>query len=211
MNAEFRPLFRTLLISIIVPLIVVQVLLHRGVPAVPSLAIAAIFPLADAVVELVRARRIALLPTISLIAILFGIGTSFVSGNPAFAVAKESIVTAIIAVLFLGSLATKRPLIFQFARQFSGHDPDAVARLDALWEIEGFRRVMRLMTLVWGIVFLCEAAIRVVIAFTLPPALSTIGSPLVAVIVFGGLITWSVRYVRAVRRRAAERGLAVAS
>ncbi len=41
------------------------------------------------------AAEAVLLPALSLIAIVFGIATSFVFGNAAFAVAKESIVTAV--------------------------------------------------------------------------------------------------------------------
>jgi hypothetical protein len=210
-RARFGPLYRSLIVSIVVPLVVVQVLLHRDVPAVTALAVAAIFPFADALRELVQARRLALLPTLSLLAIVVGIGMSFLSGNAAFAVARESIITAIFGVVFLGSLATDKPLIYRFARQFSGDGADSAARWDGMWAIEGVRRTFRLMTLVWGVGLLVEAALRVVVAFMLPVATSTIVSPLLAAVAFGGLVAWTVAYTRIARRRASERGIVLAS
>jgi len=208
MASQFRPLYRSLLVSVAIPLIIVQVLLRRGVPSIEALAIAAIFPFADALVDVVRARRVALVPGLSLFGILVGIGLAFVSSNASFAVARESVVTAIVGLAFLGSLATTKPLIFRFARQFAGAaDPAEAARLDGYWELDGFRAAMRLMTLVWGVGLLAEAVARVVVAFTLPPATSTLVVPALSLAAFAGLIAWSFAYVRAMRRRAAARGL----
>ena len=201
---RFGGLYRSLLINVGIPLIVVQVLLHRGVPAVTSLAVAAVFPFVDGIVILVRTRRLEPLAALSLIAIVLGVATASISGNPAFAVAKESVFTAVFGSVFLGSLATRRPLIFQFGKQFStGGDPAAIAAWDARWEIPGFRRVIRLMTAVWGCGLLAEAALRLIIAFTLPVSISTIASPVLGVVVILGLVVWTNAYVRMIRRRVA--------
>jgi len=211
-RARFGPLYRSLVVNVALPLIAVQVLLHRGVPAVPALAIAAAFPLADALRELWRARRVAALPALALAAIVFGIGTSLVSGNPAFAVAKESIVTAVLGVAFLGSLAARRPLIFHITKDFSaGDDAAGRARWDALWDVPQARRAFRLITAVWGVGLLIEASLRVVVAFALPPATSTIASPAIAIVALAALIGWTSVYTRTVRRtREAPRDVAAA-
>lgn len=112
-------LYRSLAVNVVLPLIVVQVLLHRSVPAVTALAVAAIFPFADALIGIVRARRFDPIAVLSLLAIVVGIGTSGISGNPAFAVAKESLFTGVFGVVFLGSLWAKRPMIFTLGKQFS--------------------------------------------------------------------------------------------
>ena len=200
---RFRPLARTLLVSVVLPLIAVQLLLRRDVAPVPALAIAAIFPFAEAVLGLVRARRADPIALLSLIVIVVGIATSGLTGNPAFAVAKESLFTTVFGLVFLGSLFTSRPLIFQLGKQYSGGtDPAALAAWDARWEHPLFRRVVRLMTAVWGSALLIEAALRIVAAFTLPVAISTIISPLLG---FGTLIVlfvWTGWYAKAARRRA---------
>ena len=207
-SAAFTPrfggLYRSLAINVALPLIVVQVLLHRGVPAVTALAVAAIFPFADALVGLARKRRFDPLAVLSLIAIVGGLATSALSGNPAFAVAKESVFTFVFGIAFLASLGAKRPLIFQLGREFStGGDPALMAMWDARWEIPGFRRVIRLITAVWGVGLLLEAFLRLIVAFTLPVAISTIVSPVLGIATIGGLIAWTLIYIRMIRRRVA--------
>ena len=141
---------------------------------------------------------------LSLIAIIAGVATSGLTNNPAFAVAKESLFTAVFGLVFLGSLLRARPLIFQLARQYStGDDPAAIAAWDALWERPPFRRTIRIMTAVWGCALLLEAGLRVVVAFALPVATSTIVSPALGVGVVVALFAWTGAYGRAARRGAA--------
>jgi hypothetical protein len=202
---RFGPLYRSLIVNVALPLITVQVLLRTNTPAVTALAIAAIFPFVDAVVGLVRKRRFDPIAVLSLIAIVVGIGTSGITGNAGFAVAKESLFTIVFGLIFLGSLAAPRPMIFQLGRQYAtGGDPAAAAAWDARWALPGFRRTIRLMTAVGGCGFLLEAALRVVVAFTLPVTTSTIVSPVLGIAVLAVLIVWTTRYVRAVRQRLAR-------
>jgi hypothetical protein len=211
MRPRFGGLYRSLVINVALPLVVVQVLLRTGTPPVRALAIAAIFPFADAVVALVRRRRFEPIAVLSLLAIVLGIGSSGISGNPAFAVARESLFSAVFGVVFLGSLWAKRPVIFSLGKQFStGGDPAAIAAWDARWENPGFRRVIRRITAVWGGGLLLEAILRVIVAFTLPVALSTVVSPLLGVAVIVGLIMWTTTYVRMLQRRLAAAGAATA-
>lgn len=207
LQARFGPLVRTLLVSVAAPLIVAQVLLRNGMPAVTALAVAAVFPFAEAVYGLVRARRFEPIAVLSLLAVVVGIGLAGVSGNAGFAVAKDSIFTAVFGLVFLGSLAAPRPMIFVLGKQYAGgDDPTVAATWDARWEIPGVRRTMRLITVVWGCGFLIEAGLRVVVAFSLPATTSTILSPVLAIVTFGILIVWTLRAVRLARARAAAAG-----
>ncbi len=202
---RFGPVYRSLIVSVALPLITVQVLLRTGTRPVTALAIAAIFPFADAVIGLARKRTFDPIAILSLIAIVVGIGTSSITGNAGFAVAKDSLFTIVFGLIFLGSLAAPRPMIFQLGRQFAtGGDPAAAAAWDARWEISGFRRTVRFITLVWGCALLLEAALRIVAAFTLPVTTSTIVSPVLQVITFATLILWTTRYAQAVQRRLAR-------
>ncbi|HEX3468486.1 MAG TPA: VC0807 family protein [Candidatus Elarobacter sp.] len=204
LTPKFGPLFRTLLVSVVAPLVVAQVLLRNGMPAVEALAIAAVFPLAEALYGLVKARRFEPIAVLSLIAVVAGIGLAGFTGNAGFAVAKESIFTAVFGVVFLGSLAAPRPMIFVLGRQYaSGDDPTVAAAWDERWAIPGVRRTVRLITLVWGCGFLIEAGLRVIVAFRLPATSSTIVSPLLGIVTFGLLIVWTLRTVRLARQRAA--------
>jgi len=202
---RFGPLYRSLIVSVALPLIAVQVLLRTGTPAVTALAIAAIFPFGDALATLVRKRRFDPIAILSLVAIVVGIGTSGITGNVGFAVAKDSLFTLVFGLIFLGSLAAPRPMIFVLGKQFAtGGDPAAAAAWDARWSLPGFRRTVRLITVVWGCGLLLEAVLRVVAAFSLPVTTSTIVSPVLQVVTFAALILWTTNYTRAVRRRLAR-------
>ena len=90
---RFGPLVRSIVVSVVLALIAAQVLLRRGVPAVEALAIAAVFPFAEIVLGIARTRRADPVAVLSLVVIVAGIATSGLTGNPAFAVAKESLFT----------------------------------------------------------------------------------------------------------------------
>jgi hypothetical protein len=204
---RFGSLYRSLIINIALPLIVVQVLLRTGTPPVTALALAAIIPAGEAIIGLVRTRRFDPINVLSLVAIVVGIGTSGITGNAGFAVAKDSLFTIVFGILFLGSLATPRPMIFSLGKQFAtGGDPAAAAAWDTRLAEPGFMRTVRLITAVWGCGLLLEAVLRIVAAFTLPPTSSTIVSPVLQVVTFGALILFTTRYVRVMRRRAAAAG-----
>ena len=60
------------------------------------------------------------------------------------------------------------------------------------------------MTTVWGCALLIEAAVRIVVAFTLPVATSSIVSPVLGFGVLGALLVWTTAYAKSARRRAAR-------
>jgi hypothetical protein len=204
---NFRGLYRQLGVSLGIPLIVIQVLLHRGVSPVIALAAAAVFPLGEMVYEALRTKRVGVIAIVSFVGIVAGFGLSFATGNAIFALLKDSLFTCVFGLLFVGSLATPRPLIYRLNLDLAGTDPQARAASEALWEYPAARRSFRLITLVWGVGLLLEAGARVVAALTLPIASATALSPLIAVVAIGGLLVWTVLYVRA--RRAAAARIAV--
>jgi hypothetical protein len=204
MKPRFSGLYRSLGVSLVLPLIAIQVLLHAGVSPLIALAVATVFPLGEMIYEAVQTKRIGVIAIVSLAGILTGFGLSFATGNPVFALLKDSSFTCVFGLLFLASLATPRPLIYRLNLELAGADPAAQAASEALWEKPAARRSFRLITLVWGLGLLAEAAIRVVVVLSLPIATATSASPIIAVVVIGGMLLWTVRYARA-RSAAAAR------
>jgi len=202
---NFRGLIRSVVIDIAAPLGLVQILMHDGVPIVQALTIAAVIPFVHTLVAGIRNRRVDLIGVVALAAMLLGIGLALTTGDVVFALAKESIFTALFAVALLGSLLGPRPLLFYFAREASaGGDPQALAAYDGRWNaVPGFRAAMRRITLVWGVAFALEATLRVGAALRLPPPVTVVLSPLLAIVTIGGLIIWTISYARAREREAA--------
>ena len=206
-STNFGSLYRTLGVSLVLPLIVIQVLIHRGVSPVIALAAATVFPLGEMVYEALSTKRVGVIAIVSLIDIVVGFGLSFATGNAIYALLKDSVFTGVFGLVFLVSLATPRPLIYRLNLDLAGADPQARAASEALWERPAARHAFRLITLVWGAGLLIEAGSRVVAALTLPIATATAVSPLIAVIAIGGILAWTVLYARA-RRSAAARSAA---
>ena len=171
-----------------------------------ALAGATVFPLAEMAYEALHVKRIGLIAIVSLTGIVAGFGLSFATGNAIFALLKDSLFTAVFGVLFLGSLATSRPLIYRLNLDLAGTEAARAAN-EALWERPEARRAFRLITIVWGAGLLFEAALRVVVALTLPIATATSLSPIIAVVVIGAILVWTVRYVRLRRAAAARAGM----
>jgi hypothetical protein len=206
----FNSLYRSLGVSLVLPLIAIQVLLHRGFSPIVALAVAAIFPLAQMIYDALVTKRVGVISVVSLAGIVVGFGLSFATGNALFALLKDSVFTGVFGLIFLGSLFAKQPLTFRLNLDLAGSNAAARAAAETLWNIPAARASFRLMTAVWGIGLLFEAAARVVAALTLPLAVATGASPVIAIVVIGGLLAWTVFYARARQKAAAAAGISVA-
>src|SRR5262249_39780439 len=97
-----------------------------------------------------------------------------------------------------------RPLMFYFGRQFAtGGDPGRIAAYEAQYQIPAARRVHRLITIVWGVVYTGEFGLRVLMVYTLPIPVVIVVSPLILRGATMATVTWTFAYVRRIRERAA--------
>ncbi|MBV9324244.1 MAG: hypothetical protein JO352_10705 [Chloroflexi bacterium] len=210
-RVDLRAQLPSLLVNALAPFLSYQVLTSSGIASTQALTISALFPIIGIGVGFVRSRRADIIGLVSLAFILVGVATSVISGNPHFILIKESLLTGVFGAAWLVSLLLSRPLMFYFGRQFSsGGDPARAAAYESMWQYERFRSVNRNMTVVWGVVYLCEAGLRVGLSYVLPIPLFLILSPILAIGVTIGLISWTLAYARRSARRGAEQ-LAAAS
>ena len=202
---NLRAMVPDLVIDGALPAIAYQVLTRYGVAVVPALTAGAIFPIANIVRKFIATRSLDLIGAIVLLFLAIGVVTSLLSGNVFFVLIKESFITGLVGLLFLSSLLWKRPIIFYVARQvMEAGGAERLAWWNGLWELARFRRTMRVMTTVWGVGYVLEAAIRVVCALTLTPGTVVILSPIMGIGTTIGLILWTRRYGQIVRERAAR-------
>lgn len=137
--------------------------------------------------------------------IVLGIATIFITGNARFLLIKESVFTGIFGLIFLGSLLRARPLTFYFGGQFVAHgDPARMAYWESLWQYPQFRHTQRVMTAVWGIGWILDAIIRVVLVFVLSVSAFMVVSQVMFFGVFVGLFMWMMAYARRRKRQADE-------
>jgi len=195
---QYGSLRRSIVTSVVLPVIAIELCLHFGLPTITSIAIGAIFPLLELGLDLARKPfHLDPLAVISLAFMAIGLATSFLSHDIHFALAKDSLFTGIFGLIYLGSLLAPRPLTFYIGRSMASKgDPAIIARWSVLWGIAPFRAVMRFMTIVWGSVLVAEATLRFGLTWVLAPALMVIVSPVLAIVTIGALFWWTRRTAR---------------
>jgi hypothetical protein len=164
--------------------------------------VAALFPLGMSIVGLIRSRTLDPVALVSLLSILFSIVAVSLGGSTKLLLIRESLFTAAFGIVCFVSLALPRPLMFYFGRHFTaGRDQQRLAEFNAGWQRPEFRRVNRLITVVWGATSLGEFLVRVALVYTMPVAAVLVISPIIS----GGLliatIVWTFAYWQRVRAR----------
>jgi hypothetical protein len=101
----------------------------------------------------------------------------------------------------LGSLRARRPLMFSFALEFNGPDTARGREMSRLWQHEGFRRVFRIITAVWGVGFLLEAALRVIIIYNSSTGTALVSSKVTPFVFAAIFSAWTVAYGTLQRKR----------
>ena len=204
---SFRGILPGLAIDALCPFLTYQLLTHYvpGVSQVMALAIGGIFPAGNGIFGIVRRQRLDVIAIIVLIGIAVSIAATLIGGDPKMFLIRESFVTGALGLVCLASLACPRPLMFYIGRQFTaGDDPVQIELFNALWQRPGARRVFRLLTIVWGIVWLGEFGLRVLMVWTLSVSEVLANSPFVFNGITIGLIAWTIAYVKRRRQRQAE-------
>ncbi len=92
---------------------------------------------------------------------------------------EGSVPSAVFALGCLFSLRLRRPLVFRLAVEILGPDTRKGRDVTAAWRYQGFRRAFLVITLAWGVGYLAEAAIRVVIVVTTSTGIALVWSKLI--------------------------------
>jgi hypothetical protein len=162
---------RPLAIDIGIPVGSYYLLRHAfGVSLWLSLALSSIGPAVRSIAGLVAERKLNLLAVLMLAVNLAGIGISFLTGDPRAMIAKDSVVSSVIAFAILGSVALRRPLMSAGLKPFMTRgEPLRTAAWDRLSVASPrFRRLELAFSTIWGLALLAECAARLVGAYTLP-------------------------------------------
>jgi len=203
-----RSILPTLLIAAVLPYTTYELLTNYepSMSKVAALAISGSFPAAHNLITLIRRRALDIVGVIVLVGIAVSIVATMLGGGPRMLLIRESFVTGTLGLIALSSFFWKRPFIFYLAREMSsGQDPALAGRFDELWQRPAGPRTFRIMTFVWGTVWIAEFALRVAMVETLSIPTVLAVSPFIFTAANVGLFAWTFAYARRVRRKALEK------
>jgi hypothetical protein len=159
-------------------------------------------PLLWSVIEFARNRRMDALSALVLLGMALSLLAVLGGGSARLLQLREKLVTILIGLVFLGSAAIGRPLMYELVRAYLARagDPE-LQRVESLKNDNGFRAVMTLMTLVWGVGLLADAALSTALLWVLPIRAYLVVNPILGWGTIGSLTLWNVWLGRRRRRQ----------
>jgi hypothetical protein len=193
-----RLLARQIIFELVVPLAGYYGLRGAGVSQWLALAIGSLLAAPWIIYGAVRDRRIDVVAVFTLSLLVVGALMSLVTGDPRLLLVRDSWIGALLGFWMLGTVPTQRPFLMLTSRAVVvAKVGEAGAKAwESRWDHEAaFRRHLRILSAIWGAVFLADAGVRVALAYSLPvdsvPAVSTAQW----LVVLGCLIAFHIRYV----------------
>jgi hypothetical protein len=162
-----------------------------------ALMASSIPPICWSIAEFVRARRIDALSVLVLTGIVLSLIAFLGGGDIRLLQLRENLVAGLIGLVFLGSAAIGRPLIYYLARATIRRTSHArAARLAAISDNPIVKRAMLVMTLAWGIGLVIECTLASVLVFVLTIAQYLLVAPIVGYGLLGAMMVWTFWYAR---------------
>ncbi len=183
------------------PLIIYSMLRSAGASTVTSLIVSGASPALGVAVGMIAHRRVDAVGVFVLAGIALGAVIGVISHSARLVLAEGSVPTGVFGLICLGSLLTRRPLMFRLALEFMGPDTPKGREFAGLWQYEEFRRPFRNLTALWGLAYLAEAAARIVIVQRTSAGLAFAISKVMPLAVTAVLALWTVAYSLHHRRK----------
>ncbi|HEY4314172.1 MAG TPA: VC0807 family protein [Actinomycetes bacterium] len=157
-------------VGLAVPVVIYYGLRYAGASVYLAVLGSTVVSVVPSAVTLLRERRLDHLSTYAMAMMLGALVLSLVSGSPRFLLAKGALLTGATGVWFLVSARGPRPLAYTFIKPLLEGRLGWPDGWDAAWAASPrFQRMWRVSSVLWGIGTLADAALRVVMAWSLPP------------------------------------------
>jgi hypothetical protein len=160
--------------------------------------------------QLVHSRKLDVIGMLVIAGIAASLVATTLGGNPRLLLVRESFITGIFGLVFLGSLWFPRPLMFHIAKATVAKQGIAEAQFAERWSIPGFRQTFYLMTVVWEAGLIAQMVLQVILAFALSIEQDLVVSPILGYGFCLVLLGWSFWYGKR-RREKGERLAALAA
>jgi hypothetical protein len=200
-----------LLFDIAGPIIVQSVARNHGASLTVALAISGAPPAAWILVGMVWRGKVDAVGVFVLSSIILATLIGLATGSGRLYLLDGAILTGVFGLVCLASLATPRPLMFHFALASNGGADTPRGRAFAdRWQYASFRRVFVVLTIVWGVAYVMQAAISATIIEVTSTDRAFVINKILPYLFLAALGAWTFLYgVRAKRRGEAAAARAV--
>ena len=179
----------------------IYILTQAKIGQVDALLAASLPPILWSVIGFAWKRRVDALSILVIAGIVLSLLAFFGSGSARLLQLRENLVTGLIVLVFLGSAAIGKPLVYWLAR--AGMARKSAADAEAFEKLRGdkyFEASMTIMTVVWGAGLLAETVLACALVFMIPISTYLIVSPILGYGVMGALALWTFLYSKHRRR-----------
>jgi hypothetical protein len=184
------------LVNVLAPLLI-YTLLHARYGDAQALIAAAGPPLAWSIIEFIWRRKLDAVALLVLTGIALSLLAFFGGGGVKALQLREKLVTGLIGLIFLGSVAIGRPLIHILARATVARtSATRAAAIESLRHDRSFQGAILVMTLAWGFGLVGECAASIALTYVITPAQFLIVGPILGYGTLGLWTAWTVWYAR---------------
>jgi hypothetical protein len=172
-----------------------------GLSTVVALVLSGVLPAIRVVATVLRHRRLDAIGALVLSGVALGIVTGLASGSARLYLLDGIVPTAVLGIVCLVSLLSARPMMFRIALETIGEDSSKGRAFADMWRFSSFRQTFRVITMVWGSMFLVESAAQAVIVETCSINTAKNTSTVLPVAVLVLTFAWTGAYGRRAQRR----------
>lgn len=127
-----------------------------------ALSIVTLIPLVENIFHFAKHRNLDVFGGLMLMTFILSLVMVLLGGSEKMLLLRESMITGVVGIVFLSSLLLNKPMIYHLASRFTH-----VTNIEQKWQNAYFRKMMRNMTLIWGVLLVLEACTKVVMIYEL--------------------------------------------
>jgi len=204
-KSQLKNMAVDMIVSGVCPMLAYHYLKNQlGWSELHALSAAIIFPIIGAMYDLLKVRTLNIISGLAIVGILVSLLATYLGGDPRLLLIRESLLTLALGIAAFLSLLLPHPLIYYFGRAATARQgTEKLDEFDRHYrEKPAVRRLLRFITMVWGVTFTLEFAVKVALVYTLPVETVLIVSPILLNGIIVGTLIFTFAYVRIVRKRA---------
>jgi intracellular septation protein A len=207
LGTMIRGLLPSIIVNGVLVFVIYQLVKHyTSASDVVALFLSAIPAMIGTIVTLIRQRSVDVLGAFALITIAVSIGLTFVTGDARLFQIRESFLTVLFGIVCLISLLFPKPIWYYIIRYFTtANNPQQAAAFDQAWSYQGFRTYIRNVTILWGITYVVEFVIRIVMVYNMPISQFLAISPFIFYGITIAVIYVTIQYGKFVRKKGEQR------